>query len=152
MSDLTDSVEKLTSAVNVLGKQIRQIRRRQWGTIASLALDLILSIGLTFSIVAIERGNEARQRETNTARVASCKQYNVQQSAQRDAEIAQSHDFVDALTKGIPDPTRRAEIVAAYNGPHDRLVRRGHALRRCSPAAIRQFLSNTTTTSPKGTP
>lgn len=79
--------------------------------------------------------------DRDSARIASCKQYNRQQKVQIEAETIQSHDLVNALARGISDPTRRAQQVALYNKTHDAIIAGGHPRRDCTPEGIRLYLS-----------
>lgn len=77
--------------------------------------------------------------ERDKARVAACRQYNDQERQGIAAEIAQSHDLVEALAAS--SPVRNQAAVDAYNKNHDALIRMGHPLRDCSPVGIDKYLN-----------
>lgn len=121
-----------------LKHRIRTTRR------AVVAALVVAVVGLAVGALGV-RAQINATNNTRRARVASCQQYNRQQKAQADAEVKQSEDFVTQLTKGSTDP-RVADRVKSYNREHDRLIRRSHSSRDCTPAGIRAYLQSPATT------
>lgn len=131
LTDTLDGVHETLRLENE--KRDKRIRTNRW------AIALALIVGIVGGIIGIVGINEIRKtnRERDESRVAACQQYNLQQDQGIAAEIAQSHDFVDAITAGRPD---LAQVVIDYNRRHDRLIREGHPKRDCSPQGIEEYL------------
>lgn len=87
-------------------------------------------------LAKVQRDDQAR---TRTARVASCKQFNVQQTDNIAAQIQLSHDFVAALTAGSTNPAT-LERARMFNERHDALIVAKYPLRDCTAAGIAQYL------------
>lgn len=100
---------------------------------------ITLTSGLnhTQAHLAMVQRDEAEQ--TRVARIASCRQFDVQQRSNVAAQIKLSEDFVAALTAGSTDPIIAARAVA-FNASHDALIRAKYPLRDCSPSGIARYL------------
>jgi hypothetical protein len=143
LEDVLDSTEKIRRNIEAENaKRDQRIRNNRLLNAASIALAVIaVTVGFGGYRAQLD-ANEAR----DSARVASCRQYNRQQAEEVRAEIKASHDLVNALARGIKDPVERAAQVKAYNEPHDKLIREARTPRDCTSAGIAAYLSGTTTT------
>lgn len=136
-----------TQAVTNERRMAANRRMTVWALRAGAVAMLVALVGVTVGIVGAH-DRAVSTRDTNAKRVASCLQFNVQQRNQRDAEVAESHDFVAALV-GTAGSTPQAERLAdSFNTNHDRLIRNSHADRDCTPAGIAKYLSTPTTKGP----
>lgn len=142
--DLVRQLEAITASIDGVREDMayeghKRDRRIKTNQRALLAAILAACLGIFVGSLGIKE-ERAAQRRTNAARVASCKQYNLQQAVQIGAEIDQSHDLVAALAKGVVDPVERKRAVTRYNKSHDALIRSEHMQRDCTAEGIRLYL------------
>lgn len=141
MATLEERLETLLESTEGIREQIveenRRAKSRARRHLAAIALALLVGV---FGVKATVDANNER----DSARVASCLQYNKQQAAQAGVEVGESEDFVSALEGR--HPTAKLQAAAkAFNREHDRKINNAHAGRDCSPAGIRRYLSTPTT-------
>jgi len=91
-----------------------------------------------------QRALDASKAATQDARVNSCLQANRAQFQEIDAQIVQSHNFVNLLATASGKPITPPEqvIIDRVNQQQDDLIRKGHPQRDCSPEGIAKYLSN----------
>lgn len=139
IENLDASLEAVHQTLKIEGvKRDKRIRTNRAAIVLAMIIAVVgIGVGVR-GIVAVNESNDERDQ----SRIGSCLQYNKQQDVQIAAEIAQSHDFVDALTQASTDPDIRTKVVA-YDMEHDALIQRSHPHRDCSPEGITRYLNKT---------
>jgi len=117
-------------------KRDKRIKTNQRAIIAAIGVAVLAVLVGGLGVKTARDANSDRAART----IVACKQYNRQQNDQADAERAESHDFVTALTAGSTDPDIGTKA-AMFNAKHDALIASAHKLRDCSPKGIAAFYS-----------
>lgn len=141
---LEDRLEALLKSTEGIREGIAEENRRRdkrirWTRNASILVALIAVVGIAVGTVGIKTAVDANH-ERDSARVASCLQFNLQQKAQAAAEIAESRDFVAALVKDAGNSPAAVASGKAFDRSHDSLIGDAHASRDCTPAGIARYL------------
>lgn len=137
LDDVAVGLELVHAKMEIEGKK-RDRRIRTNKILVGLTIVLAV-IGIWTGISGKIELNQAKQNN-QTARINSCLQYNKQQDVIIAAQIAESHDLVNALAAGNHAPDVD-EQVAAFNKRHDGLITKSYPLRDCSPEGIEKYLN-----------
>lgn len=148
-------VDDLTELVGLVNDQLADLRKKARRRTIILTVSIVVAVvaavtGILVGARGVSVGHSAEadlrasQHATQQARVASCKQFNLQQTKNVDTQIQLSEDFVAALVSGATNPATLARA-RQFNAAHDALIRRKYPLRDCTTAGIAQYLSTPTT-------
>ncbi len=137
LAKLEGTLEAVHKTLKIEG--VKRDKRIRTNRIAIWLAMVAALVGLGIGFAGYQNVKDANN-ERDASRIAACYQYNDQQDTAINAEIAQSHFFVDALTRSSTNPNIQA-IKNEYNDEFDLLVREGHPHRDCSPKGIARYLS-----------